>query len=108
VKLAIDVYFHQDPEVLRRLDAIQALIHTQGDRIMSQLDDLKAVQAEQSLRLDALQTEATEILADIAAVILLLKQGADLTEIIVAAQAVSDRVEGVRAGLDARPPSPTS
>jgi hypothetical protein len=107
----VHVYHHfpPDPEVLRRLDALEALLTAQGERMATQYEQLIAINDATNTRLDALQAESAEILVDLADVIARLQAlppTQDLTEAIAKAQAISDRVEATRSSLDARPPTP--
>ena len=66
---------------------------------MSQLDDLKAAQAETQAAVATTATELTEIASDLDALIALVQAGSpDLTEVLTQAQAIRD---GVKAQADA-------
>lgn len=104
----------QDHAVLRRLDAIEALLRVVGGHIMTQLDDLRAAQAETAANLAALATGqaalstnvgelavgVTSIDAEVKALLMLIGQNNVPQDVVDAAKALAVSSGGLRTQAD--------
>jgi hypothetical protein len=87
VRFVVDVNLSVDPHLM----ALLLTLTKTGDRIMAQLDDLKAALAGVSTAVDALGVEVADLIAKLSTT----PPPTDLTEVIGMAQSIADKLAAI-------------